>query len=62
MAAPDDASTQLEQRRVDLPTTGEIKGYLSDFREPLREGTFPERRAAPAASKSTAQENLTLLC
>ena len=44
-AARDDAETQLEQRRVELPTTEEIKGYVADFREFLREGTFPERKA-----------------
>ena len=44
-AARDDAETQLEQRRVELPNTEEIKGYVVDFREFLREGTFPERKA-----------------
>ena len=44
-AARDDAATQLEQRRVELPTTEEIKGYVADFREFLQEGTFPERKA-----------------
>ena len=44
-AARDDAATQLEQRRVALPTTEEIKGYVADFREFLQEGTFPERKA-----------------
>ena len=44
-AARDDAETQLEQRRVELPTTEEIKGYVADFREFLQEGTFPERKA-----------------
>ena len=41
----DDAERQLEQRRVELPTTEEIKGYVADFREFLQEGTFPERKA-----------------
>ncbi len=36
---------QLEQRRVELPTTEEIKGYVADFRAFLQEGTFPERKA-----------------
>ena len=45
MAARDDASAQLEQRRVELPTTDEIRGYVSDFRELLQEGTFPERKS-----------------
>ena len=40
-AAREAAATQLEQRRVELPTTEEIKGYLADFREFLQEGTFP---------------------
>ena len=44
-AARDDAETQLEQRRVELPTTGEIKEYVADFRNFLQEGTFPERKA-----------------
>ena len=44
-AARDGAATQLEQRRVELPTTEEIKGYVADFREFLQEGTFPERKA-----------------
>ena len=44
-AAREDAETQLEQRRVELPATEEIKGYVADFREFLQEGTFPERKA-----------------
>ena len=35
----------MEQRRADLPTSKEIKGYVADFREFLQEGTFPERKA-----------------
>ena len=45
MAAREAAATQLEQRRVELPTTEEIKEYVADFRDFLREGTFPERKA-----------------
>ena len=44
-AARDDAERQLEHRRVELPTTEEIKGYVADFREFLQEGTLPERKA-----------------
>ena len=44
-AAREDAAGQLEQRRVELPTTEEIKEYVADFREFLQEGTFPERKA-----------------
>ena len=44
-AAKEDAARQLEQRRVELPTTEEIKVYVADFRELLKEGTFPERKA-----------------
>ena len=44
-AARDDAERQLEQRRAELPTTEEIKGYVADFRDFLKEGTFPERKA-----------------
>ena len=45
MAAQDDLSRQLEKRRVDLPSTEEIKAYVADFREFLQQGTFPERKA-----------------
>ena len=34
-----------QQRRVELPTTEEIKGYVADFRSFLCEGTVPERKA-----------------
>ena len=44
-AARDDAERQLEQRRVELPTTEEIKGYVADFRDFLEEGTIPECKA-----------------
>ena len=44
-AARDDAETQLEQRRVDLPNTEEIVRYVADFRDFLQEGTIPERKA-----------------
>ena len=44
-AAREGAATQLEQRRVELPTTEKINGYVADFREFLQEGTFPERKA-----------------
>ena len=44
-AREDAAATQLEQRRVELPTTEEIKEYVADFREFLQDGTFPERKA-----------------
>ena len=44
-AARDDAETQLERRRVELPTTDVIKEYVEDFRDFLWDGTFPERRA-----------------
>ncbi|MYJ92116.1 MAG: hypothetical protein F4038_03565 [Chloroflexi bacterium] len=45
MAAQEDLSRQLEKRRVDLPSTEEIKAYVADFREFLQQGTFPERKA-----------------
>ena len=35
----------MEQRRAELPTSKEIKGYVAAFREFLQEGTFPERKA-----------------
>ena len=44
-AAREDAAGQLEQRRVELSTTEEIKGYVADFREFLKDGMFPERKA-----------------
>ena len=44
-AARDDAERQLEQRRVALPNTEEIVEYVADFRDFLKDGTFPERKA-----------------
>ena len=44
-SARDDAERQLEQRRVELPTADVIREYVADFREFLKEGTFPERKA-----------------
>ena len=44
-AARDEVESQLEQRRVELPGTEEIKEYVADFRSFLEEGTFPERKA-----------------
>ena len=44
-AAREEAESQLEQRRAELPTSKEIKGYVADLRELFREGTFPERKA-----------------
>ena len=44
-AAREEAEGQLEQRRMDLPTSEEIGGYVADFREFLGNGTFPERKA-----------------
>ena len=44
-AARDDAERQLEQRRVEMPTTEEIKEYVVDFRDFLEEGTIPECKA-----------------
>ena len=44
-AARDDAETQLEQRRVELPKTEEIARYVADFRDFLKDGTIPERKA-----------------
>ncbi len=44
-AAREEAEFQLEQRRAELPTSKEIKGYVADFRELFQEGTFPERKA-----------------
>ena len=44
-AAREDAETQLEQRRVELPNTEEVARYVADFRDFLQEGTIPERKA-----------------
>ena len=44
-AARDDAETRLEQRRVELPNTEEIAWYVADFRDFLKDGTIPERKA-----------------
>ena len=44
-AARDDAQAQLEQRRVEIPTTEEIAWYVADFQDFLKEGTIPERKA-----------------
>ncbi len=44
-AAREEAEFQLEQRRAELPTSKEIKGYVEDFRALFQEGTFPERKA-----------------
>ncbi|MDE2838924.1 MAG: hypothetical protein OXL97_15660 [Chloroflexota bacterium] len=45
VAAREEAESQLEQRRMELPTSEEIREYVADFREFLQEGTFPERKA-----------------
>ncbi len=44
-AAREDTETQLDQRRVDLPDTEEIARYVADFRNFLKDGTIPERKA-----------------
>ena len=44
-ASRDQAIAQLERRRHDLPTSGEIKGYVQDFHTLLQSGDFPERKA-----------------
>ena len=44
-AAREDAETRLEQRRVVLPDTEEIVRYVADFRDFLKDGTIPERKA-----------------
>ena len=44
VAAREEAEFQLEQRRAELPTSKEIKGYVADFRALFQDGTFPERK------------------
>ena len=43
-AAQEDAARQLRQRKEDLPTSAEITEYVTDFRDFLEAGTFPERK------------------
>jgi len=45
VAAREEAEFQLEQRRAELPTSKEIKGYVADFRTLFQDGTFPERKS-----------------
>ena len=45
IAARNDAVSQLEQRRVEIPSLPEIAEYVRDFREFLEQGDFPERKA-----------------
>ena len=44
-AAREEDARQPVQRRGELPTTEEIKGYVADFRESLQIVTFPEQKA-----------------
>ena len=44
-AAREDAAAQLRRRKVELPTSEEIREYVADFRCFLREGTIPEQKA-----------------
>ena len=44
-AAREATEHQLAQRKVELPGTAEITGYVADFRALLQRGTFPERKA-----------------
>ena len=44
-AAREEAAGQLAHRRVELPTSEEIKEYVADFRSFLAEGTIPEQKA-----------------
>ncbi|MCE2456512.1 MAG: hypothetical protein J4G14_01680 [Dehalococcoidia bacterium] len=44
-SARDDAKAQLEQRRVRLLTTDVIREYVADFRDFLKDGSIPERKA-----------------
>ena len=42
--ARDDAETQLEQPKAELPNTEEIARFVSEFRDFLKDGTIPERK------------------
>ena len=44
-AAKEEAEEQLERWRVEPPTTQEIKRYVADFRQVLKEGSILERKA-----------------
>ena len=44
-ASREEAESQLEQRRVELPGTEEIKGYVEDLHACLQEGTMLECKA-----------------
>ena len=44
-AAREEAVARLAHRKVELPTTEEIKEYVADFRSFLAEGTIPEQKA-----------------
>ena len=44
-AGLDDAVRLLQERRIELPTTEEMKEYVADLREYLQEGTIPQRKA-----------------
>ena len=46
-ATRDDAETRLEQKGMDLPmpNTAEIARYAADFRDFLKDGTIPEKKA-----------------
>ena len=43
--AREEAAAQLASRKVELPTTEEIKEYVADFRSFLIEGTIPDQKA-----------------
>ena len=49
-AARDAAERQLQQRRVELPNTEEVKEYVADFREFWRRGRSPSARRSSATS------------
>ena len=60
-SARDDAERQLEQRRMEFPTTDVIREYVADFREFLKEGTIPNGRHSSATSLRASRWSETKL-
>ncbi|MCY4623582.1 MAG: recombinase family protein [Chloroflexi bacterium] len=44
-AARDEAQAHLQERKRELPTAKEVKGYVQDFHTLLQRADFPERKA-----------------
>ena len=55
-AAREDAETQLEQRRVELPDTEEIARYVADFRDFLKGRDDPRAEGGSSATSWRASK------